>query len=129
MLQTMRTRHLAHCAAALLARRLCHHSDAACAAGRSGCAERRAQSHHMGREPQRLPAGREVGYEAWLEQQLHPRPAVLPAAAQAQIDALTISQKPMQQLVQELEAQRRDYDKAMADDEAKKPRSAPTSRS
>jgi phosphatidylserine/phosphatidylglycerophosphate/cardiolipin synthase-like enzyme len=83
----------------------------------------------MGREPQRLPAGREVGYEAWLEQQLHPRPAVLPAAAQAQIDALTISQKPMQQLVQELEAQRRDYDKAMADDEAKKPRSAPTSRS
>jgi uncharacterized protein (DUF1800 family) len=61
-----------------------------------------------------------AGYEAWLEQQLHPRPAVLPAAAQAQIDALTISQKPMQQLVQELDAQRRDYDKAMVDDDAKK---------
>jgi uncharacterized protein (DUF1800 family) len=61
-----------------------------------------------------------MGYDAWLEQQLHPAPAVLPAAAQAQIDALTISQKPVVQLVQELEAQRRDYDKAMVDDDAKK---------
>ncbi|WP_092268999.1 MULTISPECIES: DUF1800 domain-containing protein [unclassified Duganella] len=61
-----------------------------------------------------------AGYDAWLEQQLHPAPAVLPAAAQAQIDALTISQKPMAQLLQELEAQRRDYDKAMLDDDAKK---------
>ncbi|MYM37436.1 DUF1800 family protein [Duganella sp. FT94W] len=61
-----------------------------------------------------------IGYDAWLEQQLHPGPAVLPAAAQAQIDAMTISQKPLPQLVQQLEDQRRDYDKAMADDEAKK---------
>ncbi|MYM23903.1 DUF1800 family protein [Duganella sp. FT135W] len=61
-----------------------------------------------------------LGYEAWLEQQLHPRPAVLPAAAQAQIDAMTISQKPLPKLVEELEAQRRDYDKAMVDDDAKK---------
>ncbi len=61
-----------------------------------------------------------IGYSAWLEQQLHPRPAVLPAAAQAQIDAMTISQKPLPQLVQELEQQRRDYDKAMVDDDAKK---------
>jgi len=61
-----------------------------------------------------------TGYEAWLEQQLHPGPAVLPPAAQAQIDALTISQKPLTQLVQELEQQRRDYDKAMVDDDAKK---------
>jgi uncharacterized protein (DUF1800 family) len=61
-----------------------------------------------------------IGYGAWLEQQLHPRPAVLPAAAQAQIDAMTISQKPLPQLVQELEQQRRDYDKAMVDDDAKK---------
>ncbi len=61
-----------------------------------------------------------IGYSDWLEQQLHPRPAVLPAAAQAQIDAMTISQKPLPQLVQELEQQRRDYDKAMVDDDAKK---------
>jgi uncharacterized protein (DUF1800 family) len=61
-----------------------------------------------------------VGYSAWLDQQLHPGPAVLPAAVQAQIDAMTISKKPLPQLVQELEQQRRDYDKAMVDDEAKK---------
>ncbi|MYM31864.1 DUF1800 family protein [Duganella sp. CY15W] len=61
-----------------------------------------------------------MGYERWLDQQLRPGTAVLPAAAQAQIDALTISQKSMPQLVEELENQRRDYDKAMADDEAKK---------
>ncbi|NYE60911.1 uncharacterized protein (DUF1800 family) [Duganella sp. 1224] len=61
-----------------------------------------------------------IGYNAWLDRQLHPGPAVLPAAAQAQIDAMTISQKPLPQLVQELEQQRRDYDKAMVDDDAKK---------
>jgi len=61
-----------------------------------------------------------LGYDAWLERQLHPSPAVLPAAAQAQIDALTITQKPLPQLVTELEQQRKDYDKAMGDDEAKK---------
>jgi uncharacterized protein (DUF1800 family) len=61
-----------------------------------------------------------VGYPAWLEQQLHPSPAVLPAAAQAQIDALTISQKPLLQLTQELEQQRKDYDKAIDNDDAKK---------
>ncbi|MRW85500.1 DUF1800 family protein [Pseudoduganella sp. FT26W] len=61
-----------------------------------------------------------VGYSAWLDQQLHPGPAVLPPAVQAQIDAMTISRKPLPQLVQELEQQRRDYDKAMVDDEAKK---------
>ncbi|MRW92838.1 DUF1800 family protein [Duganella sp. FT80W] len=60
------------------------------------------------------------GYERWLDQQLHPAPAKLPPEAQAQIDTMTISQKPVMQLVQELEAQRRDYDKAIADDEAKK---------
>jgi uncharacterized protein (DUF1800 family) len=61
-----------------------------------------------------------LGYATWLERQLHPGPAVLPAAAQAQIDAMTISQKPLPQLVRELEDQRRDYDKAMVDDDAKK---------
>ena len=61
-----------------------------------------------------------LGYDAWLERQLHPAPAVLPPEAQAQIDAMAITQKPMPQLVQELEQQRKDYDKAMSDDEAKK---------
>ncbi|TFW15541.1 DUF1800 domain-containing protein [Duganella callida] len=62
----------------------------------------------------------QVGYGRWLERQLHPGAAVLPPEAQAQIDAMTISQKPVPQLVRELEDQRRDYDKAMVDDEAKK---------
>jgi len=61
-----------------------------------------------------------MGYNAWLERQLHPAPAVLPAEVQAQIDAMTISQKALPDLVRELEQQRRDYDKAMVDDEAKK---------
>jgi len=61
-----------------------------------------------------------IGYNTWLERQLHPGPAVLPAAAQAQIDALSITQKPLLQLVQQLEAQRRDYDKSMVDEDAKK---------
>jgi uncharacterized protein (DUF1800 family) len=61
-----------------------------------------------------------LGYDAWLERQLHPSPAVLPADAQAQIDAMTITRTPLPQLVRELEQQRKDYDKAMADDDAKK---------
>ncbi|NGZ83917.1 DUF1800 domain-containing protein [Duganella aceris] len=61
-----------------------------------------------------------LGYDAWLERQLHPAPAVLPADAQAQIDAMTITRTPLPQLVRDLEQQRKDYDKAMADDDAKK---------
>ena len=58
-----------------------------------------------------------LGYDAWLEQQLRPAPAVLPAAAQAQIDALTITTTPLPQLVAELEQQRKDADKITGDDE------------
>jgi uncharacterized protein (DUF1800 family) len=61
-----------------------------------------------------------IGYHAWLEQQLHPGPAVLPAAAQAQIDAMTIARKSLKQLVQDTESLRLDYDKTLPDDEAKK---------
>lgn len=61
-----------------------------------------------------------MGYAAWLEQQLRPGPAVLPAAAQAQIDAMTITQTPLPQLVRQIEDQRRGDDQAMLDDEARK---------
>jgi len=61
-----------------------------------------------------------LGYDAWLERQLHPAPAVLPAEAQAQIDAMSISKTPLPQLVQTLEQQRKDSDKTVADDETKK---------
>ncbi|ELX13717.1 hypothetical protein Jab_1c23550 [Janthinobacterium sp. HH01] len=60
-----------------------------------------------------------LGYDTWLEQQLHPAPARLPAAAQAQIDAMTITRKPLMQLNQDLEQQRKDADKIANDDEKK----------
>jgi uncharacterized protein (DUF1800 family) len=47
-----------------------------------------------------------MGSERWLERQLHPAPGDrLPAAAQAQIDALPISRTPLTQLVAEMDAQ------------------------
>ena len=46
-----------------------------------------------------------MGGKHWLESQLHPTPRdALPAAVQAQIDAMTISQKPMTELVADIAA-------------------------
>ena len=59
------------------------------------------------------------GLPAWLRGQLHPRPAVLPAAAQAQIDAMTISRTPLDQLAAALAEQRKAAD-ALPDEEQKK---------
>lgn len=50
---------------------------------------------------------RQIGVAAYLDGQLHPRQAALPTSVQAQIDAMTISQKPFEQLMHELDAQRR----------------------
>lgn len=56
----------------------------------------------------------------YLQNQLHPAPhAPMPAAVQAQIDALPAFQKPMQAWVVEMEQRRRDAD-ALADDDARK---------
>lgn len=55
----------------------------------------------------------------WLQAQLHPEPARLPAAAQAQIDAMTISRMPVDQLALALDAQRKAAD-AVPDDAPKK---------
>ncbi len=60
-----------------------------------------------------------LGVPRWLGAQLHPGPVALPAAAQAQIDAMRISRTPMEQLAGELEAQRKAAD-ALVDDDAKK---------
>jgi uncharacterized protein (DUF1800 family) len=60
-----------------------------------------------------------LGSRAWLDAQLHPRPAVLPAAAQARIDAMAISRTPADQLVLALDAQRKAAD-ALPDEEQKK---------
>jgi len=48
------------------------------------------------------------GWNAWLQAQLHPRKSALPPAVQAQIDAMTISQVPLDQLVMSVEQKRKD---------------------
>ena len=58
------------------------------------------------------------GWDRYLQAQLHPGKTVLPPAIQAQIDAMTISQMPMDQLVIGVE-QRRKESNAVADDMAK----------
>jgi uncharacterized protein (DUF1800 family) len=60
-----------------------------------------------------------LGLPEWLREQLHPRPAALPAAAEAQIDAMTISRTPAEAIVTELRAQRRAMNET-ADEEQKK---------
>lgn len=66
-----------------------------------------------------LAAVRSQGRTAWLDAQLSPRnPAPLPEAAQAQIQALAISQTELLPLVQRMEAQRKAAD-ALTDDTAK----------
>jgi len=60
-----------------------------------------------------------AGLPAWLRGQLHPGPAVLPAEAQAQIDAMTISRTPMAQIAGDIVAKRRTID-ALPDEEQKK---------
>ena len=61
-----------------------------------------------------------AGRERYLEAQLDPRsPDVLPAEVQAQIDAMTISQRSAAELAAELEHRRRDF-QGLADPEAKK---------
>lgn len=59
------------------------------------------------------------GRERYLAGQLHPGPAVLPPGVQAQIDALTISQRPLDQLVMEVEQSRKDLKATLNDDEKK----------
>ncbi|MDB5730144.1 MAG: hypothetical protein JWQ03_39, partial [Variovorax sp.] len=59
------------------------------------------------------------GLPAWLHEQLHPRPAALPPAAQAQIDAMTISRTPLDQLAIALAEQRKAAD-ALPDEDQKK---------
>ena len=61
-----------------------------------------------------------MGLRAYVADQLHPgHEAGLPAEVQAQIDAMTIAQRPLVDLVQEMEQRRKDAE-ANTDDEAKK---------
>jgi uncharacterized protein (DUF1800 family) len=60
-----------------------------------------------------------AGLAAWMGRQLSPRMQPLPPAAQAQVDAMTISRTPLPELARALEAQRRAAE-ALTDDEQKK---------
>ncbi len=60
-----------------------------------------------------------LGLERYLGQQLHPAPTLLPAAVQAQIASMKISQRSLESLTQELEQGRKEVD-AITNDEEKK---------
>ncbi|WP_242404565.1 DUF1800 domain-containing protein [Janthinobacterium agaricidamnosum] len=59
------------------------------------------------------------GRERYLASQLHPGPQRLPPAVRAQIDAMTISQRPLDQLVIEIEQNRKDVKGMLSDDDKK----------
>jgi uncharacterized protein (DUF1800 family) len=52
-----------------------------------------------------------LGSARWLDRQLAPAPASLPAEAQAAIDGMTISRRPLSEIAGELERQRRETDR------------------
>ena len=60
-----------------------------------------------------------VGWQRYLQAQLHPDSAPMNPEAQRQIDAMTDLNRPLSDLVQDLEKHRKDAD-ALTDDEAKK---------
>ena len=60
-----------------------------------------------------------MGLDRYLERQLHPGTTTMPAPIQAQLDALTISHSPLDQLVQDMEQRRKDIDAIANDDEKK----------
>ena len=73
-----------------------------------------------GATPSSAAALRTLGTERWLDAQLHPAPGDrLPPEAQAEIDALPLSQRPMTELVVELNAQNQAAN-ALADPDQKK---------
>jgi uncharacterized protein (DUF1800 family) len=57
-----------------------------------------------------------AGAGRWLDGQLRPTRARLPQEAQARIDAMTISQRPLADIAADLEGQRRAFQSAAADD-------------
>jgi uncharacterized protein (DUF1800 family) len=66
-----------------------------------------------------IQAAENVGFERYLERQLHPGLDVLPSAVQSQISSMTISQQPLIQLVNSMEQRRKATD-SIANDEEKK---------
>jgi uncharacterized protein (DUF1800 family) len=73
-----------------------------------------------GAEPSSARQLNQLGSERFLMQQLHALAGqALPSEVQSQLDAMTISQKPMDRLLFELEQRRKDVDAIKNDDEKK----------
>ena len=65
-----------------------------------------------------------AGLVRYLEQQLHPDAAPLPATVQEQINAMTISRRSLEELQHDMERMRKDADAKPSDDEKKSARQA-----
>ncbi|MBC7650011.1 MAG: DUF1800 domain-containing protein [Vitreoscilla sp.] len=72
-----------------------------------------------GASPSLIEVNSPRGFDTYLAQQLRPAPARLPEAVASQIQAMTISQRPVVQLVQELEQRNKDANALTNDDEKK----------
>ncbi|HJV80445.1 DUF1800 domain-containing protein [Noviherbaspirillum sp.] len=89
---------------------------AACATTRAGAAPRSDPLPTLsvlnritwGANSETLRQANALGLDRYLERQLHPGPANLPAQVQAQIDAMTISQRSLEDLERDFEQRRRD---------------------
>ncbi|WHZ13133.1 MAG: hypothetical protein OJF60_003574 [Burkholderiaceae bacterium] len=96
-------------------------APAAPAAGRRDEAQRFREANRLtwGADSSAIALLRTLGYQRYVDRQLHPSSARLPPAVQAQIDALTISRRPMIAIAREMAEQRRQA-VALTDDDAKK---------
>ena len=77
-----------------------------------------------GATPSQVEAAAALSLRTYLAQQLHPKAAPLPAAAQSQVDALQLSRQPFPALVLGLEQRRREADAIKEDDARKAARQA-----
>ncbi len=79
----------------------------------------RVERLSWGLTPALLQQVRESGFDRWLQAQLKPAPAVLPAEVSQRIAAMELSRTPLAERVEQLEVLRRQIDK-QADEQEKK---------
>jgi uncharacterized protein (DUF1800 family) len=65
-----------------------------------------------------------AGLAPWIDRQLHPGPVRLPPSVQSQIDAMTISRRPVDQLALDLETRRKEADTTGSDEQRQAARQA-----
>src|SRR5438552_3458078 len=101
---------------------------ASCAGGPGGAPEPGSRGEDLlllnrvtwGANPSSARALARMGPASYLEAQLQPaREAALPPEVQAQVDAMTITQRPVEELAKEMESRRKGLDLLRSDDEKK----------